>query len=105
MPKRESVHAIAGGLDDAAVMLANFRVDKLAAVRLQTVEGDFLIGTHQPRITRHIGGENCRKPARRGRSYGLTRSSLVIGDAAVDECAPFGHLSAPLVGGIFNNQP
>jgi hypothetical protein len=23
----------------------------------------FLIRSHQPRITRHIGGENCRKPA------------------------------------------
>ena len=30
-------HAVAGGLDDAAVMLADFRVDKLAAMRLQAL--------------------------------------------------------------------
>jgi hypothetical protein len=64
-------------------------------MRLEAVEGTLLIRSHQPRITRHIGGEDCRKSARRSRGYGLTRSSPVIGDAAVDECAPFGHLSAP----------
>jgi len=71
-------------------------------VRLQAIEGPFLIRSHEPRVTRHIGREYGRKTARRGRSYGLTRSSSVIGDAAVDECAPFGHLSASPVGGIFS---
>jgi hypothetical protein len=98
-------HAVAGGLDDATVMLPDFRVDEFATMRLQPIDGTFLIGSHQPRITRHIGGQDGRKPARRGRSYGLTRSSLVIGDAAVDECAPLGHLSASPVRGTRRNQP
>ena len=86
-------------------MLPNFQVDELAAVRLQAAEGAFLIRAHQPRVTGHIGGEDCRKSARRSRSYGLTRSSPAIADAAVDGCAPFGHLLANLVGGISYNQP
>ncbi len=53
-------HAVAGGLDDAPVMLPDFRVDELAAMRLQAVEGAFLVRSHQPRITRHIGGEDRR---------------------------------------------
>jgi hypothetical protein len=72
-------HAVASGLDDAPVMLPDFRVDEIAAVRLQAVEGAFLIRSHQPRITRHIGGEDRGKAARRSRRYGLTRSSPEIG--------------------------
>jgi hypothetical protein len=97
-------HAGASGLDDAPVMLPDFRVDEIAAVRLQAVEGAFLIRSHQPRVTRHIGGEDRRKAARCSRGYDLTRSSPVIGDAAVDESAPFGHLSAPLVRGTFKKS-
>ena len=60
-------HAVAGGLDDASVMLPDLRVDELATMRLQAVEGALLIRSHQPRITRHIGGEDRRKTARRSR--------------------------------------
>jgi hypothetical protein len=31
-------HAVAGSLDDASVMLPNFRIDEFPAMRLQTVE-------------------------------------------------------------------
>jgi hypothetical protein len=98
-------HAVAGSLDDAAVMLPDLRVDELAAMRFQAVEGSLLIRSHQPRVAGHIRGQDRRKPARRSRGYGLTRSSSVIGDAAVGECAPFGHLSASPVRGTRRNQP
>jgi hypothetical protein len=73
-------HAVAGGLDDAPVMLPDFRIDKLATMRLQAIEGALLIRSHQPRVAGHIRGQDRRKPARRSRSYGLTRSSPVIDD-------------------------
>jgi hypothetical protein len=80
-------------------MLPDFRIDKLATMRLQAIEGALLIRSHQPRVAGHIRGQDRRKPARCSRDYDLTRSSSVIGDAAVDECAPFGHLSAPPIRG------
>ena len=51
-------HAVAGGLDDAAVVLGDFRIDELAAQRFQTFECPLLIRPHQPRIAGHIGGED-----------------------------------------------
>jgi hypothetical protein len=41
-------------------MLPDFRIDELAAMRLQAVEGALLIRPHQPRITRYIGSEDRR---------------------------------------------
>src|ERR1700730_13512517 len=76
-------HPVAGGLDDAPVMLPDLRVDERAAMRFQAVVGALLIRPHP-------AAGAPRKPPRRSRGYGLTRSSSVIGDAAVDECAPFG---------------
>ena len=51
-------HAVAGGLDDAAVMLADLRIHQLDEVRLQAFVRAFLIGAHQAQVVRHIGGEN-----------------------------------------------
>ena len=50
--------AIAGGLDDAAMVLGDLRIEELAAQRLEAFERAFLIRPHQPRIPRHIGGED-----------------------------------------------
>ena len=50
--------AVAGGLDDAAAMLGDFRVDQLAAQRFEAFERALLVRPHQPRIPRHIGGED-----------------------------------------------
>jgi hypothetical protein len=36
----------------------DLRVDQLATMRLEAIERAFLVGPHQPRIARHIGGEN-----------------------------------------------
>ena len=61
--------AVAGGLDDAAVMLGDLRIDELAAQRPEAFEGALLVGAHQPRIARHIGREDRRETA------GLAHSS------------------------------
>ena len=57
--------AVAGGLDDAAVVLGDLRIEKLAAQRFEAFERAFLVRPHQPRIPRHIGGED------RGETAGL----------------------------------
>src|SRR5215831_12454756 len=51
-------HAVAGGLDDAATVLADLRIDQLSAMRFQAFERAFLVRSHQPRVTRDIGGED-----------------------------------------------
>jgi hypothetical protein len=38
-------------------------VAKLAADRPQRGEGPFLVGTHEPRVTGHVHGQNCCQPA------------------------------------------
>src|SRR5438094_463025 len=51
-------HAVAGGLDDAAVVLGDLRIEKLAAQRFEAFERALLVRPHQPRIPRHISGED-----------------------------------------------
>jgi hypothetical protein len=62
-------HAVAGGFDDPPVMLPDLRVDELATMRLQAVEGAFLIRSHQPRVPRHIRCQDRRQAACRHRVY------------------------------------
>ncbi len=61
--------AVAGGLDDAAMVLGDFRIKELAAQRLEAFERAFLVRPHQPRIPRHIGGKD------RGEAAGLAQPS------------------------------
>jgi hypothetical protein len=56
-------HAVAGGLDYAAMVLGDSRIEELAAQRLETFERPFLVRSHQPRIPRDIGGEDRGEPA------------------------------------------
>ena len=51
-------HAVARGLDDAAVVLADVRIDQLAPVRLQARERAFLIRAHETAIPRDIRRED-----------------------------------------------
>ena len=60
-------HAVAGGLDDPAVMLADLRIDQFAQMRLEALVRAFLIGAHQARIAHHIGGEDRGETAGGGR--------------------------------------
>jgi hypothetical protein len=57
-------HAVAGGLDDAAAMLGYLRVDELMAQCLEAFERAFFVRSHQPRVARHIGGEDRGETAR-----------------------------------------
>ena len=47
-------HAVAGGLDDAAVVLGDAGVDQFAAVRFERRERADLVGAHQPAVADHI---------------------------------------------------
>ena len=72
--------AVAGGLDDATVMGGDLRIDQSARNALSRAERAFLVGAHQPRIARHIGGEDggetaldpIRRSSLHGRSPGRT---------------------------------
>ncbi len=51
-------HAVAGGLDDAAAMLGDLRVGKLASMGFEPRQRSFLVCSHQPRVAGRIGGED-----------------------------------------------
>jgi hypothetical protein len=55
--------AIAGGLDDAAPVFCNIRIDQFAAVTLKPGKSPSLVPAHKAAVTDDIGGENGRKPA------------------------------------------
>src|SRR5262249_7599815 len=50
--------AVASSLDEAAVMLSNFRIDEFPTQRLEAFERAFFIRPHQPRIARDIGSKD-----------------------------------------------
>ena len=52
---------VAGGVDGAAVVLGDGRVDQPGARRFEAPHRAFLVGADQPRITRHIGREDRRQ--------------------------------------------
>jgi hypothetical protein len=51
-------HAVAGGLDDPAVVLGDGRIDQLDAVGTQARKRALLVGLHQPAVAHHVGGQN-----------------------------------------------
>ena len=53
---------VAGGLDDAAAVLADPEIDDFAPVRLQPGERLLLVGAHQPAVAGDIGRQNGRQP-------------------------------------------
>ena len=55
--------AVASVLYDPAAVLLDLRVDQLAQVGLQPLVGSLLIGAHEARVTRHVGGKNGGQPA------------------------------------------
>jgi len=56
-------NAVAGGLNDAAAVLGDLGIDQCGAMRLEPREGIFLVGAHEPAVTRHVRGENGGQPA------------------------------------------
>src|SRR6516165_7483370 len=63
---RRNVKPVAGGLDDAAMVLGDLRIGELAAQCFEADERALLVRSHQPRIARRIGGEDRRETARLG---------------------------------------
>jgi hypothetical protein len=57
--------AVAGILHDPAPVLGDFRPDQLPKVRPQPFVRPLLIRAHQPRVARHIGGEDRGEAADR----------------------------------------
>jgi hypothetical protein len=53
--------AVAGILDQAAVVLRDRRVDQLAADTLEPRESAFLVDAHQPAVAADIGGKHGRE--------------------------------------------
>ena len=68
-------HPVAGGLDDAAVVLSDLRIEELAAQRFEAFERVFLIRPHQP-VQRRAAIQNCssapERPTRRWRKADST---------------------------------
>jgi hypothetical protein len=73
--------SVASRLDDAALMLADVRVDELTAMSFEARQSAGLIRAHQPAVASDIGGDDGRKTALDPLSAqsslpGATRASL-----------------------------
>ena len=55
--------AVAGRLDETAMMLCDLGIDQFAAMRFEPRERAFLVLAHQPAVARVIGREDRRQPA------------------------------------------
>ena len=53
-------NAVAGGLEDAAAVLGDQRIDEFAPIAFENNEGSFLVRAHQPRIPGDVGAEDGR---------------------------------------------
>jgi hypothetical protein len=53
-------------LDDPAVVLGDLRIEELMAQCFEAFERALLVRSHQPRIARHIGGEDRGETANGG---------------------------------------
>jgi hypothetical protein len=77
---------VAGGVDDAALVLGDRRVDQPGAHRFEAPHRALLIGADQPRITRHIGGEDRREPTFDARLlcrlHGASSEPVILHEAA-----------------------
>ena len=56
-------HAVAGGLDDAALAFGDRRIDQLQPYRLQPSERSRFIDFHEPAVADDVRGEDRGKPA------------------------------------------
>ena len=71
-------------------MLADLRLDELAAMRPEAFVGAFLVTTHQARIARHIGCEDCGKTAGSGHSSGIPARRRPVKTVASNSARIFG---------------
>jgi hypothetical protein len=67
-------HAIAGGLDDAAAVLRDSRIDELDPMGLETRERPRLVSLHQATVADHVSGDDSCEPALWSRHVHLSGS-------------------------------
>jgi len=87
--------AVAGRLDDAAMVGGNRGVGQLAAMGLQRRQRAHFIGAHQPAVADDIDSENGRKPALGWLSFHvrLRRHSITSGGGIVHRLRSVGNQS------------
>ena len=56
-------HAVAGGLDDAAAILGDGRIDQFDPMGLQTRKRTRLVSLHEPTVADHVSGEDRCEPS------------------------------------------
>ena len=56
-------HPVAGGLDDAAVVLRDRRIEEFTSVGVQPRQRAFLVDAHQPAVADDVGREDGGKPS------------------------------------------
>ena len=69
-------HPIARGLDDAAVVFGDCRVDHLVAVRPLARQGARLVRLHEPGVPDHVGRQHGRQPTFASRCAHATSSPV-----------------------------
>ena len=69
---------VAGGLDEAAAVLGEFRIEELAAQRFEAFESAAFVGADQPGVARHIGCEGSPPDGGSG-SFRLTHRQAQAG--------------------------
>ena len=68
-------HAVAGGLDDAAVVLGDGRIDQLDPMGLETRKRARLVNLHESAVADHVGGKDRCEPSLWSRHVHLAGSS------------------------------
>ena len=76
-------HAVAGQLDDAALVLGDPRVDQFLAARLERGKRGGLVDAHQPAVADHVGSQYGGKPSL-GAFVSHRRRLLSLGTAWIE---------------------
>jgi hypothetical protein len=87
--------AVAGILDDAAVVLGDLRINQFPQMCPQAFVRALLIGTHQPGIARNIGGKDRGETASKRVQF---RMSVDKGGGSSPRSGSAEHGTAPLFG-------
>jgi hypothetical protein len=80
--------AVASVLYDPAPVLADLWIDQFPEVGLEPLVRPFLIRSHQPRVARHIGGEDGGEAADRG--HGLSGGKVGLTEFTPKPAAALG---------------
>src|SRR5262249_41132255 len=92
--------AVAGVLYDTAATLRDLRIDQFAEVGFEPFVRSFFIGSHQARITDHVGCENC------GETPSLTFDATeCVPGLSVYSCRQTLSIAIENVGGGYRQRP